>query len=54
MAGAKLSKEGYDTLLMKYYEVRGWDNRGIPKKETLIKYGLSDVATQLERFINIS
>ena len=54
LAGAKLSKEGYDALLMKYYEVRGWDSRGVPKKETLIRYGLSDVATQLERFINLS
>ncbi len=35
LAGAKLDKDGYDRMLSKYYELRGWDERGIPRKSTL-------------------
>ncbi len=40
LAGAKLDREKYDSMLMKYYELRGWDKRGIPKRETLEKLNL--------------
>ncbi len=50
LAGSKLDKNGYDSLLSRYYEVRGWDGKGIPKKETLVKYGLEDVANELSKY----
>jgi aldehyde:ferredoxin oxidoreductase len=44
---AKLDRAKYDALLQSYYNKRGWDANGLPKKETLEKLGLSDVARQL-------
>jgi aldehyde:ferredoxin oxidoreductase len=35
------SMEEYDRLLEKYYELRGWDENGVPLPETLEKFGLS-------------
>ncbi len=49
LAGMKLSKEIYDRLLDLYYEARGWDKSGIPRKSTLEKFGLLDVAEKLEK-----
>ncbi len=49
LAGMKLSKEIYDRLLDLYYDARGWDKSGIPKKSTLEKFGLTDVAEKLEK-----
>jgi len=48
-AGMKLSKEVYDNLLDMYYEARGWDKNGIPRKSTLKKYGLDYVIEDLEK-----
>lgn len=36
-------------LLDEYYNYKGWDSRGIPKKETLEKLGLSYVAEEFEK-----
>jgi len=36
-------------LLDEYYKYKGWDNRGVPKKETLEKLGLSYVAEEFEK-----
>jgi aldehyde:ferredoxin oxidoreductase len=30
----------YDKLLDRYYEIRGWDHEGVPKKETLAALGI--------------
>ncbi|HDI74471.1 MAG TPA: aldehyde ferredoxin oxidoreductase [Thermoprotei archaeon] len=49
LAGRKLDKEKYDKLLMYYYETRGWDENGIPKKDTLKSYGLDYVIPELEK-----
>ncbi len=39
-------------MLDEYYELRGYDKKlGIPKKETLQKLGLADVAEDLEKYI---
>ncbi len=46
--GKKLDKKAYDKLLDYYYELRGWDNNGIPKKSTLKRYGLEFVINELE------
>ena len=32
----------FNTMLDDYYKIRGWDNNGIPKAETLEKLGLGD------------
>jgi aldehyde:ferredoxin oxidoreductase len=36
-----------------YYEIRGWDERGVPKKETLQKLGLDFVIPTLEKIIEL-
>ena len=36
----KLSKKNFDIMLKDYYKVRGWDENGIPKKETVKNLGL--------------
>jgi aldehyde:ferredoxin oxidoreductase len=51
LKGRKLDKEKYDAMLSKYYRKRGWDERGIPKKSTLKKFGLADVASQLNKSV---
>jgi aldehyde:ferredoxin oxidoreductase len=41
--GKMLQRSQYDQLLNSYYELRGWDINGIPKKDTLIRLGLADI-----------
>ncbi|GAB4442916.1 MAG: aldehyde ferredoxin oxidoreductase [bacterium] len=36
-------------LLDEYYNYKGWDSRGVPRKETLEKLGLSYVADEFEK-----
>lgn len=52
--GMTLDRDKFDALLNMYYETRGWDERGIPKKSTFEKLNLSDVATELEKFVTLS
>ncbi|MEB3759429.1 MAG: aldehyde ferredoxin oxidoreductase family protein [Desulfurococcales archaeon] len=47
-AGAKLDKDKFEELLDHYYDLRGWDRRGVPKKETLEKLHLDFVIPVLE------
>ncbi len=54
LRGAKLSREGYERLLSKYYELRGWDERGVPRKDTLERLGLGDVAEELSKFLDLN
>jgi aldehyde:ferredoxin oxidoreductase len=54
LKGAKLDLAKYNVMLQKYYRKRGWDERGIPKKLTLKKLGLSDVAKQLGKYVELS
>ncbi|MEM3730757.1 MAG: aldehyde ferredoxin oxidoreductase family protein [Candidatus Bathyarchaeia archaeon] len=54
LKGAKLDMKKYDEMLRKYYQKRGWDERGIPTRATLSKLGLSDVAEQLSKHLKIS
>lgn len=51
---AKLDRGGYNRMLDWYYERRGWDQRGIPRKTTLKKLGLGYVAGELERYIRLT
>ena len=47
--GQHLEKDKYDALLSEYYKLRGWDERGIPKKETLKELDLEFVIPELEK-----
>ena len=47
LKGYKLDRARYDEMLTRYYEIRGWDEDGIPLKETLKGLGLGDVARVL-------
>ncbi|MDH5646647.1 MAG: aldehyde ferredoxin oxidoreductase C-terminal domain-containing protein, partial [Candidatus Heimdallarchaeota archaeon] len=49
--GAKLDRTKYDQLLMEYYNLRGWNENGIPKSETLAKLDLVDVDNYLKTLI---
>jgi aldehyde:ferredoxin oxidoreductase len=54
LKGAVLDLMKYDAMLKDYYRKRGWDERGIPKKTTLQKLGLPDVAKQLDKYVKLS
>jgi len=41
-------------MLQNYYKKRGWDERGIPKKATLSKLGVSNVAKELNKYVKLS
>jgi len=53
LKGAHLELEGYDRLLQTYYDKRGWDERGIPTRETFRRLGLESEARELERFVEL-
>ncbi|MCX8152837.1 MAG: aldehyde ferredoxin oxidoreductase family protein [Candidatus Bathyarchaeota archaeon] len=53
LKGAKLDLEKYNAMLQRYYQKRGWDERGIPKKSTLKWLRLEDVAKQLNRYVKL-
>jgi aldehyde:ferredoxin oxidoreductase len=46
--GHALSRDDIDKLLNWYYEARGWDQNGIPTRETLVGVGLPEVVEDLE------
>jgi aldehyde:ferredoxin oxidoreductase len=39
--GETLDKQKLDKMIDKYYQLRGWDEDGIPTEETFNKFGLS-------------
>jgi aldehyde:ferredoxin oxidoreductase len=47
MKGVKLDREKYNQMLSWYYELRGWDKQGVPKKPTLDRFGLNWVSEEL-------
>jgi aldehyde:ferredoxin oxidoreductase len=54
LRGAKLDRRKYDVMLNEYYQKRGWDKEGIPKKTTLKNLGLEGAAKELERQVRLS
>jgi aldehyde:ferredoxin oxidoreductase len=54
LKGARLDKTRYDIMLRKYYQKRGWDEKGIPTEKTLKNLGLEDVAKQLNKRVKLS
>jgi len=53
LKGAKLDRAKYEAMLQLYYEKRGWDRRGIPKKATLTKLGLQEVVPELGKYVQL-
>jgi len=53
LKGGKLDRTRYDILLQRYYKKRGWDERGIPRKATLKKLKLENVAKQLQKRVKL-
>ena len=51
--GHRLNPDGYGRILSWYYEARGWDERGVPRKSTLERLGLSDVASTLSEVVSL-
>jgi aldehyde:ferredoxin oxidoreductase len=52
LKGSRLDIDRYIEMLKYYYELRGWDNRGIPRRTTLEKLGISYV-TEIFDKLNI-
>ena len=48
MKGIKVDREKYEQMLSWYYELRGWDQNGIPLKETLEGLGLKGVSEEMK------
>jgi len=54
LAGSKLDKDKWNNLLSWYYEKRGWDENGIPKKSTLKELGLDYTISELEKYVTLT
>ena len=53
LKGSMLDYEKYNGMLSTYYEKRGWDEQGIPKKSTLARLGLHNAAEQLKAYVKL-
>lgn len=53
IAGKHLHQDKYDKLLQSYYDKRGWDERGIPTKNTLKELSLEKEAKELSKFVEL-
>lgn len=53
IAGKILEWDKYEQLLDHYYQLREWDRRGIPKRHTMEKLGLSEEAKELEQYTKL-
>jgi len=51
--GKTLDLEKYNQMLSWYYEMRGWDERGVPTKKALKDLGLENIITELEKIITL-
>jgi aldehyde:ferredoxin oxidoreductase len=54
IAGLHLEYDKYDGLLQHYYDIRGYDDRGIPTRATLEGLGLAAEAAAAEPFATLS
>jgi aldehyde:ferredoxin oxidoreductase len=54
IAGRHLEYDKYDALLQHYYDIRGYDERGIPTRETLERLGLAAEAAAAEQFATLT
>jgi aldehyde:ferredoxin oxidoreductase len=53
LKGTMLDLEKYNQMLDAYYEKRGWDERGIPKRSTLERLGLDHEAKELDSYARL-
>ncbi|MFW6160624.1 MAG: aldehyde ferredoxin oxidoreductase family protein [Acidobacteriota bacterium] len=53
IAGKILEVDKYDQLLQHYYDIRGWDKRGIPTRRTADQLGLNSEFEELSRLIKL-
>ena len=53
-AGQKLDYEKYSKLLGFYYEKRGWDDSGVPTRETMKRLGLAAEAEKLAEYVDLN
>ena len=53
IAGKILEYDKYEQLLDYYYEIRKWDKRGIPKKQTMKELKLGEEADELEKYVSL-
>ncbi len=53
LKGAMLDLQKYGQMLDAYYEKRGWDKRGIPKRSTLERLGLDHEAQELNSYASL-
>ncbi|ABW00859.1 aldehyde ferredoxin oxidoreductase family protein [Caldivirga maquilingensis] len=54
LKGAKLDYNAYQQMLNWYYEARGWDERGIPRRSTLRRLGLGFIEGELSKVIELT
>jgi len=52
--GSRVTPEELSTLIQDYYEARGWDKNGIPKKSKLYELGLEDYLPLIEGYGGVS
>lgn len=45
--GEQIDPEKWETMLDEYYQLRGWDNNGVPTPEKLKELGLEDVSEKI-------
>jgi len=53
IAGKVLEYDKYDQLLDHFYDIRGWDKRGIPKTETARTLGLNKEFEELSKYVSL-
>jgi aldehyde:ferredoxin oxidoreductase len=53
IAGKVLELDKYNQLLDHYYDIRGWDKRGIPTGKTAKDLDLEEEALEVEKFIKL-
>ena len=53
IAGKVLELDKYNELLDHFYDIRGWDKRGIPTRKTAESLDLADEAGEVEKYTSL-
>jgi aldehyde:ferredoxin oxidoreductase len=53
IAGKVLEWDKYEKMLDSFYEIRGWDGRGIPTRKTALGLGLDKEAAEVEKYAKL-
>ncbi|MCX5789294.1 MAG: aldehyde ferredoxin oxidoreductase family protein [Elusimicrobia bacterium] len=54
IAGKHLELDKYNELLDHFYDIRGWDKRGVPTRKTMEDLGLAQEAEQLSKLTRVN